>query len=531
MSKAWRILFLGVVCAWFVPAKAALDITNINQIVKDLKVHEFKGKSFSRKVRIAVIDNGFYGYEKEIGKTLPENTHYHAGAESDVDKTDNRGLHGLFMSQLLYQILQKSDAKLDVELHLFYALGYTKFADAVKSVIQDKFDIVLYSQVWEYGGNGDGKGFINELVDQAVGQGIVWINAAGNFGRLTRLAPVDGKVEGTDEWVQFKDPMTIKVDCAPKKGEKCSIRLILSWNDFKDDADTGTDKDLDFYLLDSKKRVLQSSERHQKLKQDLSDPMASMFPREFIETSVAPGTYTLKVKVSSKNFSASQDQLRITVSGEGVTMNHPTVGETLLPPADNPGVIVVGASDDYNSNRSVKNGKPDVWLKSLVRLKDGSAPFESSTAAAMAAAVAVLHVGTGTEATRDAVLAKLKTVSRTDGVVDLKKAKPQETVKKSSEDSVADNQSRQPDVRRTRRQTMQLPYMYPAVERLLRDGAGVTYSRGHIAVAVSPGQVDMTRMDDDQIAVISPEGIRFYGPEDLAGGLPANYYPVVVVNK
>jgi hypothetical protein len=38
-------------------------------------------------------------------------------------------------------------------------------------------------------------------------------------------------------------------------------------------------------------------------------------------------------------------------------------------------------------------------------------------------------------------------------------------------------------------------------------------------------------MDDDQIAVISPEGIRFYGPEDLAGGLPANYYPVVVVNK
>jgi hypothetical protein len=78
---------------------------------------------------------------------------------------------------------------------------------------------------------------------------------------------------------------------------------------------------------------------------------------------------------------------------------------------------------------------------------------------------------------------------------------------------------------------MQLPYMYPAVERLLRDGAGVTYSRGHIAVAVSPGQVDMTRMDDDQIAVISPEGIRFYGPEDLAGGLPANYYPVVVVNK
>jgi hypothetical protein len=169
-----------------------------------------------------------------------------------------------------------------------------------------------------------------------------------------------------------------------------------------------------------------------------------------------------------------------------------------------------------------------VWLKSLVRLKDGSAPFESSTAAAMATAVAVLHVGTGTEATRDAVLAKLKTVSRTDGVVDLKKVK-METAKESREE----RSSEPTQVRRTRRQSydLKLPYSYPAVDRLLRDGGGVTYSRGHIAVAVSPGQVDLTRMDDDQIAVISPEGIRFYGPEDLAGGLPENYYPLVVVNK
>lgn len=595
MSKAWRVLFVAVVCALGAQA-GAQNILNIDDIVKDLKVADFKGKTFTRKIKVAVIDNGFFGYEKELGKSIPQDTVYHPGAASDADKIDNRGLHGLFMAQMIHQLLVKSGAKTDVELHLFYAFGYTKFADAVKTVVNDKFDIVLYSQVWEYGGNGDGRGFINALVNEATAKGVIWINASGNFGQLTRIAPVDGKVEGSDEWVHFKDPMTFKVECSAKKGELCGVRLVLSWNDFKDNADTGTDKDLDLFLLNSKKKVMLSSERHQKLTKDLSDPLASMFPRELIETKLAAGTYSLKVKVKSKNFSASQDQLRITLSGEGVSMNNPTVGETLLPPADNSSVIVVGASDDLNSNRSDKNGKPDIWLKSLIRMKDGSAPFSTSIAAAMAAGVSILHLGTGTHADRLALLEKLKPISRTDGVVKLLKQKtkeptpkkketttpiaevkpnetkkieeePVETVKaeptaaeshsseakpvmpkpvekittaESSSDvtksriSEDDNAEEKP-VRRQRKTyksiTARLPYSYAAVERLLRNGGSVTHARGRVAVAVQRGQVDLSNMDDDQIPVISPEGVRFYGPEDLVGGLPADYYQIVIVNK
>lgn len=580
MSKAWRVLFVVVVCALSAQA-GAQNILNINDIVKDLKVSDFKGKTFTRKIKIAVIDNGFYGYEKELGKSLPQDTIYHAGAASDADKIDNRGLHGLFMAQMIHQLLVKSGAKTDVELHLFYAFGYTKFADAVKTVVNDKFDIVLYSQVWEYGGNGDGRGFINALVNEATEKGVIWINASGNFGQLTRIAPVDGKVEGADEWVHFKNPMTFKVECTVKKGELCGVRLVLSWNDFKDNADTGTDKDLDLFLLDSKKKVMLSSERHQKLTKDLSDPLASMFPRELIETKLAPGTYSLKVKVKSKNFSASQDQLRITLSGEGVSMNNPSIGETLLPPADNSSVIVVGASDDLNSNRSDENGKPDIWLKSLIRMKDGSAPFSTSIAAAMAAGVSSLHLGTGTPADRLALLEKLKPISRTDGVVKLIKSKAKNTAvaekKKETNTPVAevkkpeeskqlelkleevtpverkqvetkpaieakqveeksnDDEVEAKPVRRKRQSpvitTARLPYSYAAVERLLRNGGSVTHARGRIAVAVQRGQVDLSNMDDDQIAVISPEGVRFYGPEDLVGGLPADYYPIVILNK
>ncbi len=520
MSKAWRIFFLGslLFCSPLLLAQTSLQILNLAEITKDLNLKAFKGKTFNKKIKVAILDNGFYGYENEVGKTLPKDTVYHASAASEADKIDNRGFHGLFMAQLFNQVIRQSEAHADVELHLFYAYGYTKLADAIDVVIKEKFDVVLYSQVWEYGGNGDGKGFINTLVNKALDAGVLWINASGNYGRLTRLAPVDGKMDGKEEFVHFKDEMKVKVDCAPKKGERCSLRLVLSWNDFKDDSETGTDKDLDLYLYDSKKRLVDSSERHQKLVKDLEDKMASMVPRELIETKVDPGTYLVKVKIKSKNFSPSQDQLRITATGLGVEITAPSLGETLLPPADNARVIVVGASDDLQSDRSLKNSKPDIWLKSLVRLKDGSNPFSTSNAAAMAAGLTVLNLGTGTEATFDAVIAKLKPVSRTDQAANKK-----EGLKEPPQDK--------PRARQRRENVSQggsLPYMYPAVRRLLKSGANIVRVDGRAAIVVGSGVINTSTMDDDQMPFMTPEGIRFLGPEDWQDGLPADHYEIII---
>ncbi len=391
-------------------------IVNLEAMARPLKVSSFKNKKFAKTIKVAILDNGFNSYEKALGVSLPRGTKYHPGKESPADGISANSYHGLLMAQIFAQLIEKSGALADYELHLFNTFGYTKFADAVEKVIEGKFDLVLYSQVWEYGGNGDGKGFINALVNKAVAAGIVWVNAAGNFGRSTRIAKIDGKLEGRDEFVFFsgKDSKGVKISCAPPKGTaKCPLRLVLSWNDFKEDAVTGTDKDLDLILTDNSDVRLAAGVKEQRLLEDKSIKNSSLFPREVIDADIEPGTYFARVKLISKNFSASQDQLRVTASGTGVKMTAPTLGETLLPPADNAGVIVVGASDDQESSASKKWGKPDVRLQSAVQLKDGSSPRSSSTAAAMAAAVVALEIGTSeAEKTTEKVIEKLKKITQ-----------------------------------------------------------------------------------------------------------------------
>jgi hypothetical protein len=154
-------------------------------------------------VRIAVLDNSFFGYQTEVGKRLPASTQYFPGVTSDADRFEDKSMHGLFMAILIHQIVLKSGCQANYQLSLFNSNGLTKFTDAVNSVIRDGHDIVLYSQVWEYGGNGDSRGFINAIVNKALDAGILWINAAGNFGRLMRIAPVEPMATSGGDWVRF----------------------------------------------------------------------------------------------------------------------------------------------------------------------------------------------------------------------------------------------------------------------------------------------------------------------------------------
>jgi len=572
MSKAWRIFFVYVFFLFgpltaaepstgsepvespatppaqpAAPAYVIPAMTNLDEIAKQLKVAEFKGKKFSRKLKVAILDNGFSGWEQELGKDLPKDTVYHNGKASDADRNETVSFHGLFMAKILTQVIAKSGAQADYELHLFNAFGYTKFADAVETVVREKFDIVLYAQVWEFGGNGDGKGFINNLVTKAVEAGVLWVNAAGNFGRLTYKSRVDGKVEGTDEWAQFRDGKgkstdSVKMFCKAPAKEKCSLRLVLAWNDFKEDAETGTDKDLDLFVLDAKGNVVVSSERNQKLTKDPSDKMASMFPRELIEPQAQQnghadpalldsGTYSIKVKIKSKNFSASQDQLRLTLSGPHLSFESPTVGETLLPPADHPGVLVVGASDDVQTNQSKTLKKPDISVKSLVKLKDGSAPFSTSNAAAMVAGVAILHLGTGVENNRAAVVAKLKSI-------DQKLADPRMIIEPGPGEQLEPRRQepRQPrpparppaperggdgprEQERDCLRSMSPEGLYPAALRLVNRGGALQRLRGRWVIYAGPQMmrtIDLHGMDEDQRLFVVPNRLIFVGPEDMA---------------
>jgi hypothetical protein len=120
-------------------------------------------------------------------------------------------------------------------------------------------------------------------------------------------------------------------------------------------------------------------------------PGFSKYPREIITAELAPGTYFLRVKNRSKNFTKN-DRLRITLDGDGLKMPSHTNDESLLNPADNASVITVGASDSDRSSYSVKMKKPDIMAPSSIKLAENDEEFRgsSNSAAIVAAGVAMV---------------------------------------------------------------------------------------------------------------------------------------------
>lgn len=381
----------------------AAPFKNLDDIAQALSLATYAQSTSVRTVKIAILDNGFRDRASAIGKTLPASTVYHAGPVPVDPKAEEA--HGLFMAQLVSGLLAKTPG-ISYELHLFSAFGYSNLQAAIQAAIAGQFDVILYSQVWEYGGNGDGKGFINALVNQATAAGLVWINAAGNFGDATYRAPVESLA---DDWAYLPSPNnSVRVRCHDNAKNKCSLRAVLSWNDFKDDSNLGTDKDLDLVLSDDTLKVLRTGGLQQVTTMPTQGGGFSLYPREIIEADVAPGVYELRVKVRSKNFTKARDELRIVTSGDDLEQLDTTnPNETLLAPADNAGVITVGASDSVKSSRSTAMGKPEFSVDSKVVLANGDTFKGSSNSAAMTAALAVIAKALNPHANRSVVLAFL----------------------------------------------------------------------------------------------------------------------------
>lgn len=369
------IKFMGLLCVLMVSSFHSNCLADSRQLELDVqsleKLAQQSGliREISRrgpgpnKIVIAILDNGFYGRDQAIGRTLPATTVFHPGPVSVPVASEEA--HGLKMAEIVTDHLRRAGIKF--ELHLYSAFGFSNLNHAVNAVIQQKPDLVLYPQVWEYGGNPDGSGFINQTVSRATANGIKWINAAGNFGQNFYQAPVE---RIADDWTYLPGPnSSVQFRCHKNVSGACQIRSVLSWSSFANDTKIGTEKDLDLVLTDDTLKVLQSAALVQKVPAG-ERPLAageSLYPREILETTVKPGVYYLRVKVRSQNFTKA-DYLRITTSGDFIEQLNRTEGETLLAPADLPSVITVGASDSNLSASSRSKVKPEFRLNSTVEV-------------------------------------------------------------------------------------------------------------------------------------------------------------------
>lgn len=346
-----------------------------------------------RKVRVAILDKGFANWEKRKGVTLPTNTRYFAGSL----KTENLTPHGSLMGEMLTTMVagpqwQKPKAdmsKLPFDLYLINVAGFTNFREAIQTVIKEKIDIVLYSEVWELGGNWDGRGFINAEVNKALDAGVIWINASGNFHGRTYNGPVE-----LDKYDMLKLPDekgSLKVVCEPlKKGMGCMAKVTLAWNDFSDDWNVGTKKDLNLGVFNEDFETVQISRLKQVDIEGDAKGEQSKYSRESVAVELKKGTYYIRVKSAKKMEWTEKDKVRILVDGDGISMPSASKTESLQNPADNRRVITVGADDSDRTSISVSLRKPELMIRSSVTDSTGQEFRGSSNAAALVAGGAVL---------------------------------------------------------------------------------------------------------------------------------------------
>jgi hypothetical protein len=354
-------------------------LNNLTDIIKELNLDTAQQRGFrGQGIKIAILDNGFADLDTYLGRSIPQGTRYEKNSQNPPAPTR----HGTSLAELVYKISTGSETLVSggvgPELLLYNSNGFSNFKESVQKAIAAKVDIILYAQVWEYGGNFDGRGFINSVVSEATNRGILWVNAAGNYKNRIWSGPVKTNAQQQLLFDTGNSSLPFRIRLG-----HTAFKASLAWNDFRDQTDYATVQDLDLILEDASGNEIQGGKKHQSGLGNKDSNDWSAHAKETINLDLENGNYTLRVIKNSDNFD-EKSVVSVMVQGEFVELLAPPATNSILIPADNPTVITAGAQDDEFSARSVQ--KPEIQLTSKLNFSSGKIIQGSSTAAALAAA-------------------------------------------------------------------------------------------------------------------------------------------------
>jgi hypothetical protein len=368
-------------------------------------------------VKIAVLDYGFAGMESGR-RYLSDNAvlveHYdpefirrfRLGDPAYQKPLEPGNAHGRLMAQIIWAVTGSNPA--GPRFYLLNANGPTMLRRAVRYAIEQKVDLILFSGSFEGGGNGDGRGPINRIVADAVAADIIWINAAGNYGKHVYNGPVHLDPDGC---LRFRDGANGTALRFRNRLDENTVTVTLTWNDYREEEDAGTAKDLDLYVEDPAGNRVGASEKTQIAGGRIAGPDESRNPRERVILADLPANrnldYRIRVRAKAGTF-GPDDRIRVLITStresyvnprtgdmeEAVTFLDATGNSELYPPADNPRVMTVGDSSPASAvgPTADNRAKPDLVLAdSRAFFTDGEVSAGSSNAAAyFAGIVAVL---------------------------------------------------------------------------------------------------------------------------------------------
>src|SRR5947207_7749317 len=266
---------------------SAARLANAAEVRKRLGLAtEYQNVAGIEAVKVAVLDYGFDGVDG-VRPYLPKNAvlveHYDAefvrrnnlGDPEYRKPFDPGNRHGRSMAQIVWAVTGFHPG--GPQFYLLNANGPTMLRRAVRYAVEQKVDVILFCGAFEGGGNGDGRGSINRVVADALAADILWINAAGNYGRHVYNGPLRIDPDGFLRFRDDKDGTALRFR---NRLDENTVTVTLTWNDYRDQEDAGTDKDIDLYVEDPSGNRIGASEKRQVSGDREAGPDESRNPRE-----------------------------------------------------------------------------------------------------------------------------------------------------------------------------------------------------------------------------------------------------------
>ena len=266
-------------------------------------------------VKVAVIDGGFKGADK-LPEDIPmrrwQRDYTYTGIYAGTDA------HGTACAEIIHDVAPEA------ELYLYKVADIVDLENAKDRCIQNGVAIVNYSATWVGEGFGDGHGLICDIVNDAADNGLLWVNAVGNYAQKHYMGFWhDSDEDNRHNFAAGDDAVNFVAEIGN------AIRVTLTWDDW---PSTTADYDLYLYHQDEFGNIKEVSK-------STDDQREGGAPVEFIEYFAGrAGTYGISVVRVGE---AEPKKLRVWSWHHDI--EYPVPASSLGIPSDARGALSVGA--------------------------------------------------------------------------------------------------------------------------------------------------------------------------------------------
>jgi len=299
-------------------------------------------------VKVAIIDLGFIDLSAaQSAGELPAGAIAVDFTGTGIETTEK---HGTGVAEVVY------DMAPGAQLYLLKIDNEVELGNAKDYCIANGIRVINHSVAWFLDAFYDGTGIVDDIANDAYANGILWVNATGNYaGTHYQATLTDADNDTRHEFAANDEALSFTA------GGGNTIEVLLNWDAY---PTTSVDYDLFLYNVDPDLNPGATPVASSTYTQGPGG--SQWYPVEdLVYTAPASGTYYLVTK--KKATSDTNLPLEMFFFNMG-SLEYKTTGSSVTQPADAAGVLAVGAvslSDglrSYSSRGPTNDGrtKPDV---------------------------------------------------------------------------------------------------------------------------------------------------------------------------